>query len=248
MSLAAVLIVKNEEKNIEDCLRALSFCDEIIVVDSGSSDHTVLIASKYAKVLQRDFDNFSTQKNYAISQASSEWILSVDADERVVPALAEEIRKCLKAPTKEGYFLMRQNRIFFRWMRHGANARDYQLRLVKKEKAQFQGLVHERIEPPIKAGYLQNELLHYSTNTMGGYMIKLNAYSSLEARRLKESERPCSLRQMRWRPLFLLFYLSVWKRGILDGIEGLFFSVLSAYNEFVRYAKQWELEKKEGMR
>ncbi len=249
MKLSAVIITKNEEKNIEDCLKSLLFCDEIIVLDSGSSDRTTSIAARRAKVVKRNFDNFSAQKNYAISQAASPWVLSIDADERVTPSLATEIKERLTNPAADGYYLLRRNRIFGRWMRHGTNGRDYQLRLIRKEKAVFKGLVHERMDPPGKAGYLQKELLHYSTDTIGSYMIKLNAYSSLEARRLIERRELFSPRRTKWRPLFLFFYLSLWKRGILDGVEGFFFAILSAYNDFLRLAKQWELDekmKKEG--
>ena len=247
MKLSAVIITKNEEKNIKDCLECLRFCDELILVDSGSTDQTVSLAKAFgATVHEREFRDFASQKNYGIEKAGGEWVLLVDADERVSEPLAGEIQKVLKNPEATGYYFLRKNRLFGRWMRFGNNRRDYQLRLVLRKKAIFQGFVHERIYLSEKTVKLKESLLHYSTNHVSDYMKKLNTYAFLEAETLRLKGRRVSLRQMKYRPLVLFFRLAFIKAAVLDGIEGVIFSVFSAYYEFIRLAKQWELNSKNG--
>ncbi len=278
--LSAVIITRNEEKNIGECLSALHFCDEKIVVDSGSTDQTVKIAADHgAKVVPRPFTNFSEQKNFGIEKACGEWVLLIDADERVSEALSFEIQKTIESAKFDGYFLHRLNCIFGRWMRYGDNKNDFQLRLVRKERAYFKGVVHERIYLNERAGDLKNPLLHYSTETISSYMEKLNHYTVLEAgksltlermarpfwRVTRGGESPTNAKpqlrisgdterqdppkwvtgppgKMMSKPLVLFFYRMFWQKGFLDGIEGIFFCVLSAYYEFLRQAKCWELQ------
>lgn len=240
MKISAVIITKNEEENIAACIRALSFCDEIILVDSGSADQTLSIArSLNAKIFTREFDNFASQKNFGISQAASEWVLLVDADERVTEELAQRILQSVELPGRDAYWVCRQNRLFGRIMRYGQNASDWQLRLVRKNMARFEGSVHERLAPPSACGRLSGQLLHDSTPTLRKYMAKLQHYTDLErdemARRGTGESRP-SLR----RPLLLIIRRGILERGFLDGFEGLLFLILSGYYEFVRQAKKWE--------
>lgn len=247
MLLSAVVIVKDEERNIRQCLESLAFCDEIVVVDSGSGDRTAAIArSMGAKVHVRPFDDYATQKNFGISQALGAWIFSVDADERVSPGLAAEIREILKDSVLDGYTVRRENRLFGRWMRHGANAGDRPLRLARRKIAVFEGLVHERIAlPAAAAGRLNGILRHESTGSMGEYMAKLNRYTTLEARALAGRGAAFEEKKAARRPLLVFLYRYFWQKGFLDGIEGFLFSVLSAYYEFVRRAKHWECTGKE---
>ncbi len=242
MRLSAVVIALNEEKNIGGCLDALKFCDEVVVVDGGSADRTAEICkSRGAKLHTRPFGDFASQKNFAVSQAKADWVLLVDADERVTPELAVEIKEMLSAPKAEGYFFVRQNRIFGRWMAHGANRDDRHLRLVKREKAVFRGAVHERIYPDGATASLRSPLLHYSTSTVSDYLRKLNVYSSLEAGILSEKSSALSPGKMMARSAGVFGYRVFWQRGILDGLEGFIFYALSAYYEMVRFAKLWEL-------
>ena len=245
MKLSAVLIALNEERNVGECLESLSFCDEIIVVDSGSSDRTVEEASAHTKkVFRSKFENYSAQKNFGIQQAAGDWVLLVDADERVSRSLAAEIRNATDRPENEGYYFLRLNKIFGRWMKHGANKNDYQLRLVKRQKAVFQGIVHERIYLHGKTSRLKSPLLHYSTNDLSDYMKKCNVYTSMEAGIYRERKDVFSPAKMKRRPFLVFIYRAFWQKGILDGLEGLLFCVLSAYYEFVKRAKHWELSKK----
>ena len=239
-SLSAVIITLNEEKNIEDCVRSVSFCDEVILIDSGSTDGTVPLAEKLgAKIWRRSFDHFAAQKNFGISKASGEWVLLVDADERVSDGLKGEIKDKIPRGLAEGYYFPRINRIFGRWMRHGENANDYQLRLAKRQKAVFTGPVHERVELSGKTERMKNPLLHHSTPSVSAYMGKLNSYTALEAKRREGKPIP-RIGDLLSRPLLKFMSLTFLKRGFMDGLEGFIFSALSAYYDFVSLAKHWE--------
>ncbi len=243
LNLTAVIITLNEEKNIEGCVESLGFCGQIVVVDGGSSDRTVELAKKMgATVYFRAFDDYASQKNFGISKARGDWLLLLDADERLSSGADLEIRARIQVAGVDGYFIKRENRLFGRWMHFGPHQNDLQLRLVKKSAAVFHGQVHERIIAPERTGKLRCFLKHRSTETVSDYMKKLNRYSDLEVRVLKERQEPFCLGRLKRRPW------AVWARQVFlesswrDGIEGSFFSVLSAYYEFVRRIKQWEAE------
>lgn len=242
--ISAVVISLNEEANIRECLDSLAFCFEKIVVDSGSVDKTAAIAADAgACVTTRSFTDFASQKNFAISMAAGQWVLLIDADERVTPELAFEIQTAVAGQPAEAFYLLRHNRIFGRWMRHGENREDWQLRLIKKEHARFEGMVHERVEFSGKTGRLKRPLLHFSTPTISAYIRKLNIYSNLESQLLKERGTGLKRRDLTARPLIVLVRRWFLQGGILDGVEGFLFGALSAYYEFVRRAKYWELKK-----
>ena len=240
VTLSAVVIARDEEKNIAECLEGLSFCDEIVVVDSGSRDRTADIArAAGAKVFENAFVDFASQKNFGVSKASGEWVFVVDADERVSPPLAAEIRETLKHPEADGYTVSRENRLFGRLMRHGANAGDRPLRLARRGATRFKGLVHETIELAMP-GRLRHVLRHESTPTVASYMRKLNHYTSLEAQLLTERGEKVDPKKIKRRPVQVFVYRHFFQRGFLDGIEGFLFSVLSAYYEFIRRIKHAE--------
>ncbi len=246
MSLSAVIITLNETKNIEACLQSVRFCDELVVVDSGSVDGTADLArSLGARVWQRPFDDFSSQKNFAIQKASGDWVLLLDADERVTEALKEEIILAVVKPEAAGYSVRRHNYIFGRLMKHGGNAGDMQLRLVKKDQAVFHGVVHERVLPLGKTGRFKNPLLHFTTATASDYMKKLNAYTDLEVLALSTRRTEDLTTNMARKPLLRLAQLLVLKRAVFDGIEGCLFAFLSAYYDFVSLAKNWERSHRE---
>ena len=243
--ISCVLITRDEEKNITQCLAGAAFCDEIIVVDSGSGDRTRELAeARGAKVFMRPFSGFSDQKNYGISRASGEWIFLIDADERVSPELCAEVLRAVEAPGVDGYWIPRRNRLFGRWMCHGASAGDTQLRLLRRGKGLFEGTVHERVNCPGVVAKLKNPLDHHSTGSLGVYMKKLNHYTSLEAFELSK-QRPAVLeKQMKQKPLLKFFYDTVLRGGLLDALEGFLFGTLSAYYDFIKRAKAWELSVK----
>lgn len=244
MKLSAVVIARNEEANIGECLKSLSFCDEVVVVDSGSQDRTVSLANGLgARVTQRNFDNFASQKNFALSCASFPWVLSIDADERVSGELRGEIQKAiggLFAPPA-AYRMPRHNLIFGRRFRFGGNGSDAPVRLFQKERARFSGLVHETLLVDGPVGRFKGALLHASTPSAGVYLRKLNGYTGLEAECLREKGRSPRKSDFFLKPLFRFWQRFFLQLGFLDGREGFFFHLLSAYYEFVRYAKLWEI-------
>ena len=245
MKLSAILITHNEEKNIRECLEGLLLCDEIVVTDSGSSDRTVEIArSMKAKVFHHAFSNFSAQKNFAIEQSSGDWVLLVDADERVDPLLREEIKDAIRKAQVPAFYLRRKNILFGRWMRFGGNQNDLQLRLVRKELARFEGAVHERVHWDGPTQVLKNQLLHCSTASVSDYFKKLIQYTGIEAGMLHSHQAASDGSGMKLRPLAVFFDRFFLKRGFLDGWEGFLFCLLSGYYEFVKRARCWELQEK----
>jgi glycosyltransferase involved in cell wall biosynthesis len=240
--ISAVVIAKNEEKNIRACLESVAFCDEAVVVDSGSADRTREVAASLgAKVFEKPFVDYASQKNFAVSKASGDWVLLIDADERLPEGAGAEIRRAVEDASVDGWYFLRTNYIFGRRMRHGANRDDRQLRLLRREKAVLEGAVHETVPNVRRAGTLRTALLHHSTATVSQYMGKLNAYTSLEAAVMKGKGRAFSRRAASAAPWAVFFKRYVLERGFLDGIEGYLFAALSGYYEFVRRAKHWEL-------
>lgn len=238
MNLSAVIIAKDEEKNIGPCLESVAFCGERIVVDSGSRDATVRLAERAgAKVYRRDFDDFASQKNFAMSKARGDWLLLLDADERVTPELRREIERTLASADVDGYYLPRRNNLFGHWMLYGPHRGDRQLRLLRRGKASFEGRVHERIAFNGATKTLKEPLLHFSTQTVEAYRQKLDLYTSLEAKALRERGVRVSVPELWARPLAVFFKQTLWQGGLLDGREGLLFSWLSAQYEFTRLRK-----------
>lgn len=242
MSLSAVVITLNEEENIYLCLQSLAFCDETIVVDSGSQDRTCDIAkSCHASVYFHTFLNFAAQKNFGILQAKNEWVLLVDADERVSEDLAQEILRKIPSASVDGYYLRRRSQVFGRWMKRGIHGRDLQLRLVRRPLAVFEGEVHERVRlAKEKTDVLGPELLHYSTPSISSYMRKLNHYTHYEAKLLGDREKKISSISLWLRPLVVILKRGVFQRELGEGMEGLIFCFLSAYYEFIKQIKYLE--------
>lgn len=242
-ALSVVLITLNEASKIEECLRSVAFAQERIVVDAGSSDGTKTMAEKCgAKVYERAFDDFSSQKNFGIEKATGDWLLLIDADERVTAALQEEIKTAISASDSlDGYFLRRSNVIFGRRMRFGAGWNDRQLRLLRRGKGKFSGAVHERVEVTGRVGLLRGELVHYTTQTIEDYLKRLNLYTELEARICYQKNRRPTHFHLFVKPIAEFLYYYVGRFGFLDGYEGLQFQILSAFYTYVKYARALEL-------
>lgn len=241
--LSAALIAFNEEDKIEKCLRALSFVDEIIVVDSGSTDKTRSIAESCgARVSARAFDNFSYQKNEAIRQTTGDWILLVDADEIIPPALASEIRSVVESnPAENGFWIKRKNFIFGRALNHGANANDWQLRLIRKGRGTFSGTIHERVTLEGASAKLKSIMEHYTTQTLEDYFRRLFLYTSLEAGRMHAEGKKPTWFDVALKPALHFVYFYFFRLGFLDGFEGLQYAVLSSYYLSIKSMKALEL-------
>ncbi|MFC1485138.1 glycosyltransferase family 2 protein [bacterium] len=241
--LSAVVITKNEEKNIDICLKHLTWADEIIIVDSESTDKTCKIAKKYTdKIFTAKWQGFAKTKNYAISLAKGDWILSIDADEIVSDELKDEIIKTIKSDDKHGYYLPRLLYFCGKPVKHGGCYPDYQLRLFKKKSGKFEDIpVHEGVILKGIAGYLKNNILHYSYNTMFEYWDRFNRYTELDAeKKFKKGKKFCYLNIGVF--VWELFKRLILKLGFLDGIPGIFYHINSSMSSFVKYSKLWELE------
>ena len=245
-TLSAVLIVLNERNKIEACLKSLAWANEIVVVDGGSVDGTADIVRRYTdKVFSRKFDDFSSQKNYAVSCASSEWILSVDADEIVSPELRQSIQSVLKEESDfDGFMIERTNKIFGKELRFGGQGKEKILRLFRKGKGTFKQPIHEELVVPGPCGYLAGELVHESTQTEEEYRKKLALYTTFEARNMATKGVSVNLYHLWVQPILRFIYNYLFRLGFLDGITGLRYQIYSSYYHYLKYKKLKELKGK----
>jgi lipopolysaccharide heptosyltransferase II len=237
MKISATVVTRNESLNIERCLKSLSFCGDIIVVDSHSTDNTVALAKKYTKKLfSVEFTGFSDVKNFAIEKARNPWILSVDADEEISPALRKKILDVVSSKNAlNGYFIKRSDFFLGRMISRCGWDRDYQLRLFKKGRGSFDGkTVHESVFIDGAAGRIEEPILHYSYPNSRTYFEKMNRYTSLQA---AEKKALFPLYGMCFAPIFKFFKMYIIKAGFLDGKQGFILSVYSGFSEFVKFAK-----------
>ncbi len=242
-TLSVILITLNEERNIEACLRSVEWADEIIVVDSQSTDKTVEIAKQFTdKVVSIDWKGFAASKNLALRQAQCDWVLWIDADERVPAELAAEIRQVIaQNPPEAGFAIARRAFFLGRWIKHCGWYPGYVLRLFRRSKACFNdNLVHEGLILQGEQGRLHNDLLHYTDDSLEHYMWKFNRYTSLAAEELVQRGRKAGWFSMVGRSLHAFFRMYILKRGFLDGMEGLMLCLLSANYVAMKHAKLWE--------
>ncbi|MFA5336855.1 MAG: glycosyltransferase family 2 protein [Candidatus Omnitrophota bacterium] len=246
--ISVFIVVYNEEKKIERCLKSVSWADEIIIVDSYSRDKTVEICKKYTdKIYQRPFTDFAEMKNYAISQASGEWLLGVDADEEITEALREKIKLIINKNIHDvsGFYIKRKSYIFGKWFRFCGTQDDFQLRLFKKATAYYFQPIHERVALTGKKAYIRECLLHYTYKNITEYMQRLNKYTSMEAEFLKSKGRKPSRSIFLLKPFMRFLELYIIKQGFRDGMEGFLFGALSGFYDFVKYAKLRQVLKPE---
>jgi (heptosyl)LPS beta-1,4-glucosyltransferase len=245
VKLTVTVITKNEAAHISAALESVAWADEILVVDSGSTDDTVALARRYTpRVEVRDWPGYSAQKNYAADAASHDWILSLDADERVTPALAGEIRGLLAStPAAAGYRIPRLTWYLGRWIRGTDWYPDYQLRLYDRRAGRWNGRrVHESVDLRASPGLLTNPLQHYAYRDISHHLTTIDRYTTLAAEQwLAEGRRTNALEAAVHPPIaFLRNYLL--RGGFRDGAAGLLVSVLNSYYVFLKFAKLWELQ------
>lgn len=244
---SVVIITENEEANIRRCLESVKWADEIIVVDSGSTDTTLDICKEYeCKVFHREWDGYANQKNYALDQASGDWILSLDADEEVTSELAKELWQAVNSDSADAYSIPRLNNFLGRWMRHGGWYPDRQLRFFKRNVGRFKVIpLHECVEikdPSVRLGKLSAPLRHYTYQTVADFIKKADRYTSIEAdAMIKEGRLPKSITLsliMAIPSKFVEVYF--YKGGWRDGLHGFIAAVLMSARVFLRYVKLWE--------
>ncbi len=244
--LSAVIITKNAARQLPECLESLAFCDEILVVDSGSDDGTVALArARGARVIEAEWRGFGPQKRYAVAQAAHDWVLCVDADERVSPELRSAIERALAAPANAAYRFPRCNRFLGRYLRHGEGYPDWSLRLFDRRRARWSDdAVHEKVLTDAAVGTLTGDLRHDSAETLDAYLAKQNRYTTLAAQQAFDAGRRAHVAQLLLSPLvrFVKFYF--FRLGLLDGVPGLIHILIGCGNSFAKYAKMLDLKKR----
>ena len=247
--VSAVVITRDEEAAIVACLQALAWCDEIVVVDSGSRDRTTTVATEQgARVLHQDWLGYGAQKNFAVGLAANDWVLCVDADEIVSRALQASIEAAMQAPAFKAYEMPRCNRFLGEYLRHGEGYPDWSLRLFDRRHARWSDdPVHEHVRTTETVGRLSGDLLHESAETLQSYLEKQNRYTSLQAEALyRLGVRPSALKLL-ISPLvrFLKFYF--FRLGFLDGVPGLAHIAIGCFNTFAKNAKLFALRAGESI-
>jgi glycosyltransferase involved in cell wall biosynthesis len=242
--VTVTIITLNEAEHIAAAIDSARWADEVLLVDCGSTDRTVDIArSKGARILRRDWSGWIDQKNFAAEQASHDWIYSLDADERIPSALAEEIRRLLETePPMRAYRGPRVNFHLRRWIRTTDFYPDYQTRLYDRRAARWRGrYVHESVSADGPVGRLRNDLEHYSFRDLSDQMDRVNHYTTLAARQMFEDGRRANVLDLTLHPpaAFLRNYLL--RRGFLDGTAGFIISAVNAYSVFLKFAKLREI-------
>jgi len=245
--ISACIICHNEDRNIKRCLESLhAWVHEIVVVDSMSMDRTVEIAKVYTdRIFQRPWPGYTAQKNFALSKAETDWVLSLDADEMVSGALRDEISaEIAKSDALDGYRMPRRSFYQGRWINHSGYYPDRQLRLFKREKGRWVGeRVHERMAVEGRVGDLKQDLLHYPYGgRISGQLGTVNSFSTLLAKDMYDRGKRFHLMHLFSRPFFKFLEVYVLKRGFMDGLPGLIIAVSDAYAMFVRYVKLREIE------
>jgi glycosyltransferase involved in cell wall biosynthesis len=240
--LSAVIISFNEEQNIGRCLQSLvGIADEIIVVDSASTDQTCTIAAQYgARVIQHPFEGFAAQKNFATQCAQHQWVLSLDADEVLSEVLKSAILQVKQQADYDAYFLKRQTNFCGTFIKHGGWYPDKQCRLWNKNKGDWQGIIHEKwrlFDNSKPYGILSGDLLHYSFNCISDYIRMTERYTSLSAEEALAKGKKVSLLKLILGPGIKFFQDYIIKLGFLDGYAGFVAYRMAAYGAFVKYSK-----------
>lgn len=247
--ISAIIITFNEENNILECLKTLDWVDEIIIVDSKSSDRTIEIASVFTdKIFLTENLPYYEKKNMAISKATGEWILSIDADERITPDLKNEITELSKNGFNgfDGFNIKRKSFFISKFINHCGWYPDYVLRLFRKSTgAGFSdNLVHEKLELNGNIGKLKSDLLHYTNRDFEHYLDKLNNYTTYSAEELKSAGKSANIFDILFRPAFTFIKMYFLRLGFLDGYIGLILCYLSSVHVFIKYSKLYQLNKK----
>jgi len=238
MKVSAIVLTKNEERNIEECLKAIKWCDEIIIIDDYSDDKTVEIAKKLgARVFKHHLNNdFAQQRNFALRKAKGEWVLFIDADERISPELAKEIKQEVKKDERYAFVFKRKDFFMGKPLKHGESAKVRLLRMAKKN-GQWQRAVHEVWKTKWRTKTLRNPILHYSHSSISQFLHQINFHSTLHAEALKKEGVKFSLFRLIFNPLGKFCQNYIWRLGFLDGMPGLIMALMMSFHSFLARAK-----------
>lgn len=244
IKLTAVILAKNEEKNIQNCLESVKFCDEILVIDDNSSDKTVDISRKMgAKVFNHSLDNdFAGQRNFALRQAQGQWVLFVDSDEIVSPSLRKEINN-LQFTIYNGFFIKRKDYWQGKEIKYGETGNIKILRLAKREAGNWIRPVHEIWQVKGRTGTLKNSIFHYPHPTLRESISEINQYSTLHAEEnLKQGKKSSLLKIIFW-PKGKFVYNWIFRMGFLDGMAGFMIALMMSFHSFLAWSKAWILQR-----
>jgi glycosyltransferase involved in cell wall biosynthesis len=249
IKVSAYILTKNEEKHIRECIQSIKWADEIVVVDDFSTDSTVEIAkSMGCKVVQNKFEYFGKQRNFALTQCSNNWVICLDADERITPELKEEIEQELKnIPRAYAFIAPRKSRFINRWILHSGWYPDYRHPvLFNKNKMKYKDqLVHEDIEYNGKKVYFKGNILHYPYDSIKQFIKKSDLYTDLRSKEMFEYRKKFKILNLFINPSVMFFKMYIVKKGFLDGLTGFILALLySSFYTLMKYIKLWELENK----
>lgn len=241
--ISAVVLTKNEEKNIKDCLESLKWCDEVVIIDDYSEDKTTEIAESFgAEVYKKKLENdFADQRNFGLEKAKGDWVFFVDADERVSDSLREEVTKLLsyKVTRSLGFYLKRRDFIWGRKLKHGETGNIKLLRLGKKDAGKWRRAVHEAWEVEGPTETLRNPLSHYSHQTLREFLADIDWMSTLHAEENKKEGKRSNLFKIIFFPKLKFIDSWILKLGFLDGVPGLLVAFLMSFHSYLAWSKLW---------
>ncbi len=244
MGISCFVVCCNEEKHIARCLSSIIWCDEIIVIDSGSTDRTLEIARQYTdRVIHREWSGYVNQKRAGLEQCTQEWVLNIDADEEVSPGLRAEIEQIAsQGASCDGYYINRVVYYLGRWWRKGGWYPEYRLRFCRRNVTTWGGRdPHEKAVVPGQTAFLTGEIYHYTYEDTADHVARLNAHSSSAAQSLFSEGQRSSLSKIFFNPLIRLVKFYFLRKGYREGIPGLMVAFLEAHYVFLKYLKLWEL-------
>jgi glycosyltransferase involved in cell wall biosynthesis len=246
VELSVVVVVKNEEKNLPACLAAVSWADEILVVDTGSTDSTMVVATQMGtRVEQLAWQGYGPTKATAITMAKFDWVLALDADEVVSPVLKTQIQKTLVNPTAAGYRIKRNSFYLGRQIKHCGWDKDYPLRLFNRKLGNFnQSQVHEKVTLPGKVEKLSGPLWHYTYPSLHSHLLKLDEYPALQAAQLAARGKRATVAGAITSGIWRFLYTYTFKLGFLDGLPGLILCLNSGFGVYIKYLSLWEINGK----
>ncbi|MBL8213053.1 MAG: glycosyltransferase family 2 protein [Bryobacterales bacterium] len=240
MKISATIIARNEERNIARAIESLRCCDEVVLVDSGSSDRTLEIAHKLnARVIETEWRGYAGQKNFAAAQAAHDWILSIDADEALSESLEADLWLLKKnGPRFDAYTMPRMAQYMGKWIQHSGWYPDRKVRLYHRDKATWVGdFVHESVKVTGSVGHLDSNLLHYTCDSFSEHLRTMDRYTTLAAEELVSRGKRVSMAKLLLDPAWTAFRTYFLQRGFLDGAEGVAIAYMAALYTFLKYAK-----------
>jgi len=251
LKISVYMITRNNERTLEKALASVTWADEIVVVDSFSTDKTLEICRRFTdRVIQRPWPGFREQYQHAADLTTHPWVMFIDADEEISQELADEIQRVVKEGEKsfDGFIIYRRTYYLGRWIRHGAWYPDYEIRLYRREKGRWEGGLHAKIVVDGNVGSLKHEILHHTYRDISDQIRTLDLYSRIEAEDMLKAGERFRLFKLLFRPPFRLLKEYLLKQGFRDGIPGLVIIVATMFYVFIKHAKLWELThvKKEG--